>query len=179
MWDQILADPGFAPEHLVRDAVRLLGPQAKDWVDRTRERYPQARPDALARLAAEEHVRTARRQAMANTTAVGSWAEVGLLSRTLASLVLTIAAVYGADPTAQARTRDLLELLPIPRLTESSLAATGNVGRLLGAVAVRRVAARLMPFGAGVAGLIHSGRMTEDVAMRAIDRFRPKASGRR
>ena len=178
MWDQILADPGFAPEHLVRDAVRLLGPPARVWVDRTRERYPQARTDALARLAAEEHVRTARRQAMANTTAVGSWTEVGLLSRTLASLVLTIAAVYGEDPTAEARTRDLLELLPIPRLTESSLAAAGNVGRLLGAVGVRRVAARLMPFGAAVAGAIHSGRVTEDVAMRAIDRYRPKTPGR-
>jgi hypothetical protein len=178
LWARVLADPDVASEHLVRDAVRLLGPQARDWVDHTRERYPHVRPDALARLAAEEHVRTARRQAMANTTAVGSWVEVGLLSRTLASLVLTIAAVYGADPTVKARTRDLLELLPIPRITEPYLAAAGNVGRLLGAVAVRRVAARLMPFGAVVAGAIHSGRMAEDVAMQAIDRFRPKAMGR-
>ena len=147
-----------------------LGSQAREWVDHIRERYPLARPDALARLAVEEHVRTARRQALANTSAVGSLAEVGLLGRTQASLVLTIAAVYGSDPTADDRVRDLLELLPIPRLTQPSLAAAGNVGRLLGAVAVRRVGARLIPFGAAVAGVIHSGRTT---AGRGAARDRP------
>jgi hypothetical protein len=173
-WARIVADPGFAPEHIVREAIRSLGPQAHQWVERTRQRYPDASPDALARLAAEEHVRTARSQAVANTTILGSMAEVGLLARTHASLVLTIAAVYGADPTADDRIPDLLQLLPIPRLTQPSLDAAGRVARVVGAVAVRRVAARIVPFGAAVAGFIHSGRTTQDVAVRSIDRYRPK-----
>jgi hypothetical protein len=172
LWTLLVADPALAPEHLAREAVRRLGPVAREWVDRTRERYPQARPDALARLAIEEHIRVARREAMANATALGAWAEVGLLGRTQARLALTIAAVYGADPTAEDRVRDLLALLPIPRL-QPSLATAGKVGRLLGAVVVRRMGARMIPFGAAVAGVIHSGRTTEDVGLRAIAHFRP------
>ncbi len=173
LWTLLMSDPAIAPEHLAREAVRRLGPQAQEWVDRTRERYPRARPDALARLAAEEHVRLARRQAMVNTTALGAWAEVGLLGRTQARLVLTIAAAYGADPTAEDRVPDLMELLPIPRPTQAPFAAAATVGRLLGAIAVRRVGARLIPFGAAVTGAIHSGRTTQDLAMRTINRFRP------
>ena len=173
LWTLLVADPALAPEHLARQAVRQLGPQAREWVDRTRERYPRARPDALARLATQEHIRIARRQAMANTTALGAWAEVGLLGRTQARLVLTIAAAYGADPMAEDRVQDLMELLPIPRLMQAPFAAAAAVGRLLGAVAVRRVGAQLMPFGAAVTGAIHSGRTTQDLATRAINRFRP------
>jgi hypothetical protein len=113
-----------------------------------RARYPQAQPDALARLAVAEHVRAARWRALTNTTGVGSLSDVGMLARTHASLILTVAAAYGSDPTAEARVRDLLELLPVPRLTQPTLAAAGNVGRVFGAFALRRIAARVLPFGA-------------------------------
>jgi hypothetical protein len=171
LWARVVVDPGFTAEHLAREAVGRLGPSAKDWVDRTRARYPGARPDALARLAVAEQVRAARLQAM---TIAGSLANVGTLARTHARLILTVAAAYGVDPTAEARVVDLLELLPVPRLTQPTLAAAGNVGRVMGAIAVRRIAARVVPFGASIAGAIHSGRTTEDIARRAVDRFRPK-----
>ncbi len=174
LWARLVADPGFAAEHLAREAVTRLGPPAKAWVDRTQARYPEAEPDALARLAVAEHVRAARWRAITNTTVVGSLADVGMLARTHAGLVLTVAAAYGADPTADARVRDLLELLPVPRLTQPTLAAAGNVGNIVGAFAVRRIAARLLPFGAPIAGMIHSGLSIEQVALRAVDRFRPK-----
>jgi hypothetical protein len=174
LWARLLADPGFAAEHLAREAVTRLGPPAKGWVDRTRARYPQAQPDALARLAVAEHVRAARWRALTNTTGVGSLSDVGMLARTHASLILTVAAAYGSDPTAEARVRDLLELLPVPRLTQPTLAAAGNVGRVFGAFALRRIAARVLPFGAPIASMVHSGLSTEQVALRAIDRFRPK-----
>jgi hypothetical protein len=174
LWARVAVDPGFTAEHLAREAVWRLGPPARDWVDRTRTRYPGARPDALARLAVAEHVRAARLQAMTNTTIAGSLANVGTLARTHARLILTVAAAYGVDPTAEARVVDLLELLPVPRLTQPTVAAASNVGRVLGAIAVRRIAARVAPFGASIAGAIHSGRSTEDLARRAVDRFRPK-----
>jgi hypothetical protein len=65
-------------------------------------------------------------------------------------------------------------LLPVPRLTQPTLAAAGNVGRVFGAFALRRIAARVLPFGAPIASMVHSGLSTEQVALRAIDRFRPK-----
>jgi hypothetical protein len=67
------------------DAVARLGPDARDWVSRTRERYPAASPAALARLAA-----SAKRGP--------EW------------LVLAIAAAYGVDPTDPARATDLADL---------------------------------------------------------------------
>jgi hypothetical protein len=67
------------------DAVARFGPDARDWVARTRERYPAAGPAALARLAATQR-------------------------RDRAWLILAVAAAYGVDPTDAARARDLREL---------------------------------------------------------------------
>ncbi len=174
LWAHLVADPGFAAEHLADAAAGQLGPWAHAWVQRMRTRYPHARPDALARLAVTEHVRLARRQAFASGTALGAVVELGLLARTHARLVLTVAAVYGADPGAPDRSDDLLALLPVPRLTQPVPAAAGDARRLFAAWAVRRVAARVMPFGAMVASLIHSGLTTETLGRRAIARFRPR-----
>ena len=176
LWARIVADPGFAAEHLVRDAVRRTGPEAREWVDRMRRRYPGARDDALARLAVDEHIRSARRQGAGAAVAgpAGAWLGLGLRGRTGVRLALTVAAVYGSDPTGEARVRDLLELLRVPRLTQPAPVAVGNLGRLAGGVAVVRAAARLMPFGSAVAGAVHSGRACDDLARRAIDRYRPK-----
>jgi len=69
----------------IRDLIARLGPDARDWVARTRERYPAATPPAMARLAA-----TQRREP--------AW------------LVLAVAAAYGLDPTDPARAADLREL---------------------------------------------------------------------
>jgi hypothetical protein len=69
----------------IRDLIARLGPDARDWVARTRERYPAATPAAVARLAA-----TQRREP--------AW------------LVLAVAAAYGLDPTDPARAADFREL---------------------------------------------------------------------
>jgi hypothetical protein len=174
LWAQVVADPGFAAEHLAADAVRRFGPEARDWVDRMRARYPDARPDALARLAVAEHTRLGRQQALASGSPLGAVVGLGQLGRTQASLVLTVAAVYGVDPVAPERGEDLLAVLRVPRLTEPGRAAVGHVGRLVAAWAVRRLAARLVPFGATVASVIHSGMSTDNLGRRAITRFRPR-----
>jgi hypothetical protein len=141
-----------------------------------RRRYPGARDDALARLAVDEHVRSARRQGAATAVAgpVGAWLSLGLRGRTEVRLALTVAAVYGSDPTGEARVRDLLELLRVPRLTQPVPVAVSNLGRLVGGVAVVRAAAGLVPFGAAVASAVHGGRGCDDLGRRAIDRYRPK-----
>ena len=69
----------------IRDLIARLGPDARDWVARTRERYPAATSPAVARLAA-----TQRREP--------AW------------LVLAVAAAYGLDPTDPGRAVDLREL---------------------------------------------------------------------
>lgn len=69
----------------IADLIARLGPDARDWVARTRERYPAATPAAVSRLAA-----TQRREP--------AW------------LVLAIAAAHGANPTNPARATDLREL---------------------------------------------------------------------
>ena len=182
LWSQVLTDPGFAAEHVARDLVRRLGPAAQEWVERTRQRYPEARRDALALLALAEHRRTARRMALGAALPsrlvplVAAGVDISLLGRAQASLVLTIAAVYGADPTAPERAEDLLAVLPLPRLTQRGSAAARNAGRLLAAVALRRVAGRVAPFGATVASIVHSELSMEAVARRAITRLRVTAN---
>jgi len=178
LWARLVADPGYAPEHVARAAVRQLGPQAADWVARVRERYPDATADGVARLAARHFTRAAHRQGAATGAAgpVGSLATVGVVAQTQARLVLCIAAAYGLDPRAEARAHDLIMLLRVPRLTEPALAALADAGRPIVAYAVRRVAARVIPFGAAVAGAVHGGRSTEAVAGRAVHRFRRATS---
>ena len=183
LWARVVADPGHAAEHAAREAVRRLGPEARDWVTRVSARYPAAAPDGLARLAATEWVRTARRQGAASGAAgvLGSVAATGVLARAQARLVLTIAAAYGFDPTAPQRARDLLDVLRVPRLTQPTTAALRNAGRVVAQFAARRVAARVMPFGgaragatigAAVAGATIGARSTRDVADRAMAHYR-------
>jgi len=176
LWARLVADPGFAPEHLARTAVLRLGPDAQDWATRMRQRYRDASPDGLARLAVAEHVARARRIGLGALFggAVGAVTSLALLARTQARMVLTIAAGYGHDPTAEARGRELLDLLRAPRLTQPGMVAALNGGRLLGGIAIRRVAARLVPFGAGMIGVLHSGRSTEALAIRARAAYRSR-----
>ena len=77
--------PAIAPDPRWADTIARFGPDARDWVARTRERYPAATAAAVARLAAAQR-RT------------GAW------------LVLAIAAAYGVDPTDPARAADLRAL---------------------------------------------------------------------
>jgi hypothetical protein len=173
LWAHLLADPGFAPEHVARAAIRELGPQASAWVDSTRERYPYATSDAVAQLAAGEFTRDARRMGAATSAGglAGVLATAAVVARAQARLVLTIAAAYGVDPTAEDRALELLTLLRVPRLTEPTKTALWNLARVVAGVTVCRVAAQVMPFGAALAGAVQSNRATAGVAFRAIERY--------
>lgn len=174
VWARIVADPGYAAEHAAREAVHRLGPEARDWVARVKDRYPAAQPDGIARLATREAARAARRHGAVSGAAgvIGSVADAAVLARCQARVVLTIAAAYGVDPTSDERTRDLLELLRVPRPGQPTLAALRSAGRLGAGFAVRRFASRAMPFGAAVVGAIQGGRSMKDVAVRATAYYR-------
>jgi hypothetical protein len=174
LWARVVADPGYTPEHLAREAVRRIGPDAGDWVARLRDRYPDATPEGLARLAAAEAIRTTRRVGAGGGAAglLGTAAGAAALARTQARLVLTIAAAYDVDPTDDARVRELLDLLHAPRLTQPTAHAVRNAGRLAVATMVQRLAKRLVPFGSAVVGSVQSGRSTEMLAARATAYYR-------
>jgi hypothetical protein len=108
---------------------------------------------------------------------LGSLAAAGVLAHTHAGLVLHIAGAYGVDPASEERADDLVLLLRLPRRTQPTTTALADVGRLLGAYAVRRIAARVIPLGAVVAGAVQGGRSTDEVAARAVQHYRPIQQG--
>ena len=169
-----MADPGYAPEHVAAEAVRRLGPEAGAWVARLRSRYPDASPDGLARIAARECTRLARRRGAAAGT-VGALATIGVFAHAQSRLVLTIAAAYGFDPTSEARARELVRILRVPRFTEPTVAALADSGRLMAGYAARALVNRIVPFGASLVGAVQAGRDSADVAARAVRFYRSAA----
>jgi hypothetical protein len=177
LWARLVADPGYAPEHVAVEAVRRLGPEARAWVTRLRTRYPGASPDGLARIAAHEYTRLARRRGAAAGT-VGALATIGVLAHAQSRLVLTIAAAYGYDPTSEARARDLVRILRVPRFTQPTVAALADSGRLVAGYAARVLVNRLVPFGASLVGVVQAGRDSADVTARAVRFYRARTAGR-
>jgi hypothetical protein len=182
LWARVAADPGFAAEHLAREAVDRLGPAAQYWLDRTTARYPRAGQDGLARLAAREAVRSAWALGLISGPGRGVAGVLGTamtgtaLAQRHAQLALKIAGVYGFDPTSRERAHDLLVILRVPRLTQPVPAAARNAGRLAASFALRRLAAQLVPFGAAAAGALIGLRSTQDVADRATAHYRRLAT---
>ncbi|MET8837755.1 hypothetical protein ABZV78_28085, partial [Micromonospora sp. NPDC004540] len=112
---RVLDHPGFAPELLALAAVDALGPRAADWVERTRDAYPDADADGLARLVTRRFVRLAGTGG-ALAAGVGLFAPVAELTAVLwtqANLVLHLAAVYGRDPAHPDRVAELLVLTQV------------------------------------------------------------------
>ena len=126
-WAKIVADPGHAPELLALAAVQAIGPRAKEWARRTREEYPAATPDALARLAVAQFTRVGSVSSVFAALA-GSYAPIALLGvngYTYAELILHVAAAHGLDPADPRRAVDLLvltELHPDAEEAEAALA---------------------------------------------------------
>ena len=174
LWARITAEPVYTPEHLAREAVNRLGPTARDWAAAMRARYPDATADGLARLATSQFTRRARRNGAATGISgpLGTLASAGVLALDQASLVLHVAAAYGEDPTSPNRAADLLLLLKVPRRSEPLLSALANASRLASGYGLRSLAARVLPFGAAVAGAVVGGRGTADVAERAVFHYR-------
>jgi hypothetical protein len=153
-------------EQFALTAVRDLGPAAQRWVQRSRERYPTADPDALARLAAYEYGRSGRRSAatVAAARTVGPYAVAGTLTRTQVELILTIAAVYGLDPTGPERVHDVITLMH-GRSPKTAVAAMSQL-------AARVLANAATPFGASVVAAAQQTRAIADIAARACTHFR-------
>jgi hypothetical protein len=121
------ADPQYAPEHLALEAVRRLGPEARVWAERTRDRQPELTPEALAALAVKRFTNHARLSgAMSGAAGLpGAVVDVGVLAWTQSRMVLHIAAAYGQDPTLPERATDLLVLQRVHKVAETARTALG------------------------------------------------------
>ncbi|MEU5720846.1 hypothetical protein [Micromonospora sp. NPDC047738] len=200
MGARLLDHPGFAPELLARAAVEALGPRAGAWVERTRDRYPDADADGLARLATRRFVRLAGAGG-ALAAGAGLLAPVAELAAVLwsqANLVLHLAAVYGRDPGHPDRVIELLVLTqvhPDAGTARAALAAVTSAGapadgpwpraaeaawRLATPLAAQaggwlglRVASRLLPGAAPLAAAAGDSAAAERLAARAVSLYRP------
>jgi hypothetical protein len=121
------ADPQYAPEHLALEAVRRLGPEARQWVEQIRAGQPDLDPDAVARSAVKRFTRLARLSGAVSGAAglPGAVVDVGVLAWTQARMVLHIAAAYGVDPTGEERATDLLVLQGVHKAAETARVALG------------------------------------------------------
>jgi hypothetical protein len=167
-WSKVVSDPGHTPELLALAAVETIGPRAAEWVRRTRESYPTATPQGLARLAIAEFTRRGTVGAALGAVA-GSYAPMALMGAavwTQAELVLHVAAAHGHDPADQARAAELLVLAkvhPNREDAEAALAAARQPGA--GSVDARLRVGR--PLATQVGGWL---------AIRAVNRFFPGTS---
>ncbi|MFI2648974.1 hypothetical protein [Micromonospora fulviviridis] len=197
---RVLDHPGFAPELLALAAVDALGPRAADWVQRTRDAYPDADADGLARLVTRRFVRLAGTGG-ALAAGAGLFAPVAELTAVLwtqANLVLHLAAVYGRDPAHPDRVAELLVLTqvhPDAGTARAALDAARSAGapaegpwsraaeaawRLATPLAAQatgwlglRLAARLLPGAAALAAAAGDTASAQRLAARAISLYRP------
>ena len=194
----ILERPGHTGELLALAAVETLGPRAGEWARRMRELYPAADADGLARLATMRAARVSAATGVLAATA-GGYApvvEYASVAWVQASVVLRVAAAYGADPVDPERAVDLLVLLRLHGSRESARAALENavgeqgggmlrahplegVWRLatplaarIGGWVVLRAAARLVPGAAVLVAALTDAAATDLLAARAIAHYR-------
>ncbi|SCL53301.1 EcsC protein family protein [Micromonospora yangpuensis] len=127
LWDRMREDPQYAPEHLALEAVRRLGPEARQWARKVRAERPGATPEALAELAVKRFVNRARLSGAVSGAAglPGAVIDVGVLAWTQARMVLHIAAAYGVDPEHTDRATDLLVLQKVHKAAASARLALG------------------------------------------------------
>jgi EcsC protein family len=144
LWARMKADPQYAPEHLALEAVRLLGPEARRWAERTRAEQPGITADELAELAVRRFTNLARLSGAVSGAAglAGAVVDVGVLAWTQSRMGLHIAAAYGLDPTSPERATDLLVLQRVHKAAETARLA-------LGVAAGRERASRLFAPAAG------------------------------
>jgi hypothetical protein len=202
LWEKMKADPQYAPEHLALEAVRRLGPQARDWVADTRRRNPMAPTDEIAKMAVAKFTNLARLSGATSGVAglAGAVVDIGVLAWTQARMVLHIAAAYGIDPTDPNRATDLLVLQKVHKYAEGArlalavaqgrertgaLLAMGRtpLGRAIGQLGVKlakmagvraakRLAAKIVPGAAVVLGAWANSSATTDLANRAVAMYR-------
>jgi hypothetical protein len=144
LWQQMRADPQYAPEHLALEAVRRLGPPAQAWAERMRAIHPGIHPDILAQWAIKRFLNHARLSGAVSGAAglPGAVVDVGVLAWTQARMVLHVAAAYGFDPTQSDRATDLLVLQRVHKVAQTARLALGvAAGRERAAVLFARAGA--------------------------------------
>jgi hypothetical protein len=127
-WAKLVADPAHAPELLALAAVQTFGPRAAEWARRTRETYPQATTEGLARLAERQFLRFGSVGSLF-AAAAGSYAPITLLGAnaiTYAELILHVAAAYRLDPTDRQRAVELLVLTHVHPTLDDAAAALAS-----------------------------------------------------
>jgi hypothetical protein len=202
LWSRMKADPQYAPEHLALDAVRRLGPEAAQWVERVRADHPGIAPDALAMLAVRRFTTLARISgAVSGATGLpGAVLDLGVLAWTQSRMVLHIAAAYGHDPAAAERATDLLVLQRVHKAADGARLALGvaagrerasllftevpdrptgvmlrlgfRLGQMAGIHAARRMFAKMLPGASVVLGTWVNSAATKDLAARSRVTFR-------
>lgn len=127
LWDRMRADPQYAPEHLALEAVRRLGPEARDWAEDARARHPDLTAEALADLAVRRFTNLARLSGAVSGAAglPGAVVDVGVLAWNQARMVLHVAAAYDVDPGHPDRATDLLVLQKVHKVAETARLALG------------------------------------------------------
>ncbi len=125
LWERMKADPQYAPEHLALEAVRRLGPEARDWAARGRAARPGIPSEVQAQEAVKKFTNLARLSgAVSGAVGLpGAVVDTGVLAWTQARMVLHIAAAYGVDPEHPDRATDLLVLQKVHKVAESARTA--------------------------------------------------------
>nr|MDT0657286.1 EcsC family protein [Micromonospora sp. DSM 115978] len=204
LWDRMKADPQYAPEHLALEAVRRLGPEARDWANRVRAQRPGIGADELVGLAVKKFVARARLSGAVSGAAglPGAIVDVGVLAWTQARLVLHLAAAHGVDPRHPDRATDLLVLQKVHKVAEAARLALGvaagrerlpgpgstplgrvmlrlgfRLAQMAGIRAAKRMFAKAVPGAAIILGTWANSTATNDLARRAIAHYRVPPTG--
>ncbi|WP_249713801.1 EcsC family protein [Rhizomonospora bruguierae] len=145
LWARMREDPQYAPEHLALEAVRRLGPEARDWARRVRHERPELGADALAEVAVKRFLTLARLSGAVSGAAglPGAVVDVGVLAWTQARMVLHVAAAYGVDPVHPERAADLLVLQRVHKAAGGArIALAVAAGRERASVLLARAAVK-------------------------------------
>jgi hypothetical protein len=119
------ADPEYAPEHLVLEAITRLGRRRRCGRTGCGAATRASRPTPWRRSppAASRPTRGSPAPPRRATGLPGALIDVGVLAWTQARMVLHIAAAYGADPTDPERATDLLVLQNVHKVTQTARTA--------------------------------------------------------
>lgn len=203
LWERMRTDPEYAPEHLALEAVRRLGPEARDWAARVRAHNPRLTADEVAQLAIRRFVARARLSGAISGVAglPGTVVDLGVLAWMQARMVLYVAAAYQHDPEHPDRATDLLVLQRVHKVAQTARLALGvavgrerasvllgqsgtplrqamlrlglKLARMVGIRAVKRLVAKAVPGAAIVLGGWANSSATKALAARSVAYYRP------
>ena len=175
VWEAV-RHPGEPPQRLAGLAVAEVGPDAAEWAGWLRRTYPDAQPDGIARLAAQEARRYGWTPLAAGVTGpLAPFLHLAATAWVRAVLVMRIAAAYGHDPTDPARAADLVDLLGLA----DGAAHWSGVGSGFALVTLRRRRRNRLPLlvlRALLAVSEHSDSL-DLLAHRATRHYRSRAGG--